>query len=94
MRVQGFQDIINIWGYLYQLKEDKIALEDIVFTNIDFTSQLEDKFIIKHIDIDDVVFYDRYRKLTFIMKKIGPKCFGQSYYSINTMEGDCYESRD
>jgi len=89
MQIKGFQDIINLHGYMMQTGCYDIALEDIVFTNIDFESQLEDKYIIKRIDIDIVVFYDRYRKSTFIMKKVRPKCFGQSYYSISVMEGDC-----
>lgn len=90
MQIKGFQDIINLYGYLTQVGCEDIALEDLVFTNIDFDSQLEDKYIIKTIDIDIIVFYDCYRKLTFTMKKVRPKCFGQSYYSISIMKGDCY----
>ena len=89
MQIQGFQDIINLHGYMVQTGCKDIALEDIVFTNIDFESQLEDKYVIRRIDIDIIIFYDRYRKLTFAMKKVHPKCFGQSYYSICVMEGDC-----
>ena len=89
MQIKGFQDIINLYGYMTQTGCKDIALEDIVFTNIDFESQLEDKYIIKRKDIDIIVFYDNYRKLTFTMKKVCPKCFGQSFYSISTMEGEC-----
>lgn len=89
MQIKGFQDIINLYGYMTQTGCKDIALEDIVFTNIDFESQLEDKYIIKRKDIDIIVFYDNYRKLTFTMKKVRPKCFGQSFYSISIMEGEC-----
>lgn len=95
MQIQGFQDIINLHGYMVQTGCKDIALEDIVFTNIDFESQLEDKYVIRRIDINIIIFYDKYRKLTFAMKKVHPKCFGQSYYSICVMEGDCCdESRN
>lgn len=86
MQIRGFQDIINLYGYMQQMCCDEIALETIVFTNIDFTSQTEDKYVIKELDYDLIKFYDRYRKVTFFMYKKSPKCFGQDYYTITTID--------
>lgn len=79
-----FNSIMNNYHYLNMMNLDKVALD-----NIDFT-EFKDNKQFKKVLCDDnhIIFFDAIRKKHFEMKKLEPYCCGKSYYTIKEIKID------